>query len=444
MIKREKPVISTFSNLATSFITIGIGIITGIIVTRSLGPELKGEYTNIKLITTLYAPFLLFGYQGGVLYFGLKKQINIKEFFWIGWIFTGVISSVIALVFYPLALNGYLGSVASNSKNIDIILGLLNIPILLLNGYCNRVLRTFHLFIASNIRIIVGASITLVYYIILLIAYEINLSNALFGLIIGQTVQLLMNLYFIIKYIRIKWTLDLKNILKPYNYGVKVWFNQLIAQSNDKFDITILSFLLNAGSLGVYSVGVGLSNLVTMLPSSYLSVFFTQITEKNRLEAIELYAKAQRITFIITVIISFFLSLLAFPLIYLMYGQPFISAAWVVIFYTPGLIFQVAARLSIKFYAGQGRPLKNSLVYIVGLIVSLPFYFILIPKLGIKGAAIASSIAYLSAFLFSFYQIHREYGLSILEIIKFKSEDIMYIRSHIGNLPVIGKYYRNK
>ena len=154
------------------------------------------------------------------------------------------------------------------------------------------------------------------------------------------------------------------------------------------------------------------------------------------------YAKAQRVTFIITVILALFLSLISYPLVYLLYGIEFVAAAWVIVLYSPGLIFQVAARLSIKFYAAQGRPLKNSMVYIIGLLCSLPFYFLLIPKYGINGAAVASSIAYFAAFCFSFYQIYREYKLPLIDIIRLRAEDINYVRNLIMSSPYIKKLFK--
>lgn len=438
--EREKPIVSTLSNLIASNISLVIGIATGIIVTRSLGPELKGEYANLRLIISLYAPFLLFGYQGGVLYYGLRQKLDLQKFFWTG----AALSLILGLVCMPLLAalvqQGVLGKIAQDSSSLHVWLALGTIPALFLNAYMERVIRVYHLFRAANIRLIVAIVVPLIFYLMLWLTVGINLTYALIGFLLGQLVALLMNLYFVISRLKVDFSWQGNQILFPFTYGYKAWLNNIVAKSNDKFDQIILTFLLAPTAFGIYVVGVGLSNLVTKLPSSYINVFFNQIAERSTEEGLPLYARAQRITFVLTTIAALALAILAYPLIYLMYGNAFTAAAWVVVLYTPGLIFQVAARVSIKFYAGQGKPLKNSLVYIAGILVGMPFYFWLIPKYGINGAAIASSIAYLSAFAFSFWQLNRDYGVSIGSILIPQREDWRYVKMQLAKIPVFKRW----
>lgn len=442
----EKPLRSTVSNLITSVLSLLIGLGTSIVVTRALGAELKGEFVSLKLIILLYAPFLMFGYNAGILYYGIRKQIDLQRFFWSGFALIVFIGLAFLPGLFPAIKSGLLGDVASGVTNRQIWIALSVVPLVYINGYCTRVIRSYHLFTVSNIRTIVSAVCTFLYYVVVAFVSKVTLEHALIGVLIGQGVQVVMNVYFIVRHIKVSWGFDLnfKRLVRPWKYGIQGWFNQIIAKSNDKFDQIILTFQLTTASFGIYTVGVGLSSLVTQIPNSYVNVFFNQIADRDADDALELYARAQRITFIFTTVIAFGLALLAYPLIYLMYGSDFTAASWVVVFYTPGLIFQVAARLSIKFYAGRGRPLKNSLVYVTGLLVSIPFYLWLVPQYGIRGAAIASSIAYLTAFLFSFYQINREYGVPLKDVVIFQRGDWMYAQGQLAKLPKVGKYFQKQ
>ena len=437
--KREKPIVSTLSNLIAYNISLVIGIATGIIVTRSLGPELKGEFANLKLIISLYAPFLLFGYHGGVLYYGMRQKLDVQQFFWTGAALTLGLGLLCMPVLALLLQKGVLGSIVQNSTPVNIWLALATIPVLFLNAYMECVIRVYHLFRAANVRLIVAVAVPLVFYLVLWLSIGIDLTWALIGFLLGQVISLVMNLYFVVWNLKVKLVWQGKYLLYPFSYGWKNWLNHFIGQSNDKFDQIILTFLLAPAALGVYVVGVGLSNLVTSFPSSYIQVFFNQIAERSPEEGLPLYARAQRITFVLTTLAALALAIMAYPLIYMMYGSAFTAAAWVVMLYTPGLIFQVAARVSIKFYAGQGKPLKNSLIYITGIVAGLPFYFWLIPKYGINGAAIASSIAYLAAFSFSFWQLNRDYGVSLKEVIIPQREDIRYVKMQLAKVPVLRK-----
>lgn len=426
--KKENPVVSIASNFITSNVSLLISLLTGIIVTRALGPDLKGEYAALKLVLTLYAPLFLLGYQGSVLFYALKKRIDIREFFWTGALLcTGIGVAIVPLILF-LIQKGAFGEVAQGVDTTVLKLGLINVPIIFLNAYSERVLRSFHLFRASNQRFILSLTVTFLYFLALYFTKGINLTDAMVGVLIGNLVAAVSNFYFILWKIRVYLKFRFDQILLPFSYGVKSWLNTLVVTSNDRFDQIILGFLLSSRSFGIYVVGVGLSNLVTKLPSSYLSVFYNQIVGKSDKEQMELYAKTQRLTFLVTTAAALVLALLSIPIVKILYGEPFIEAATVMIFYTPGLIFQVAARLSAQFYAGVGKPLKNALIYISGILVGLPFYFLLIPTYGMIGAAIASSISYLAAFGFSFWQINRDYKLSIGAVLIPRKADYIFLK----------------
>lgn len=443
-IKGDGILTSTASNLIASAFNIFIGLFIGIAVTRALGPELKGQYASIMLIITLYAPLMMFGYQGGILYYAMSKTINPKFFFFSGLIVNFLFSTIIALSMYALTSHGIFGSISKNVVKPDLIVGLFSIPVVLLASYCNRILRSFGLFKIGNIRTIIGSVVTAIFYLTLILFDNLKLVTVLYGYIIGQLVEFCTSFLFIINKINPVWHWDMKQILLPMRYGLKDWASVVISKSNDKFDLIILSFLMSAGTFGIYNVAIGLAGLVSVIPSSYLDVFYFQIANLERREGLNLYAKSTRITLFITLIICLALIAVGYPLILMLYGKAFSMAYLALVFYSPGIVFLVGARISIKFYAGIGRPLRNSLVYLFGFCISLPFYYLLIPKFGIIGAAISSSIAYFGAFLFSFFQIHKEYNVSIGDILIYKKEDFDYIRLQLTKFPIFGNYFQPK
>ena len=68
----KKPITITLSDFFTFYAAVGISIVKGIIVRRALGPEMKGQFTYLKIVPLLYGSLLLIGYQCGVLFYGLK------------------------------------------------------------------------------------------------------------------------------------------------------------------------------------------------------------------------------------------------------------------------------------------------------------------------------------------------------------------------------------
>jgi len=131
----EKPLRSTVSNLITSVLSLLIGLGTSIVVTRALGAELKGEFVSLKLIILLYAPFLMFGYNAGILYYGIRKQIDLQRFFWSGFALIDFIGLAFLPGLFPAIKSGLLGDVASGVTHRKIWIALTGVPLGYIQGY---------------------------------------------------------------------------------------------------------------------------------------------------------------------------------------------------------------------------------------------------------------------------------------------------------------------
>ena len=411
-----------------------IGLLSGIVLTRSLGPELKGELSILSLITNLYAPILLFGYSGGVLFYGLRKAIDVRDFFWTGFVLTACLSLLSIPLLNLFAINGFFGGVIQSVDTHDKWIAFAAIPLIFLNNYVERVIRINHLFRAINRRLNLTVILSAIIYLILWLQGGLNLKSVLLVIFCAHLVALFINVLFAIRTLKVNFSWQGKLIFYPFTYGWKNWINQIIANSNEKFDQIILTYFLSPLNFGLYVAGVGISNLLTKIPVSYINVFYNQISQRSIESALNLYARTQRITFLFTTLISIILMLIAHPLISLTYGKDYLDSVEVVLWYAPGLIFQVASRISVKFYAGIGMPLKNSLIFLGGFVGSLPFYFWLIPKYGLCGAAMASSVSYFIAFLVSFIQINRDYDISLSSVCMVRAKDLSYLMIKLKNL----------
>lgn len=422
--KKESATASTLSNLFSSNAIVVLTMLTSIALNRGLGPELKGEYASLRLLFTFYAPLFLLGYPGGVLYYALRKKLDIERFYLTGLVTMFIAGALSALLIYGCIYMGWFGIILKELPQDVLLLALSITPLLFVNAFCERVMYSFKLFRPSNQRNVVAAIIVLVGSFGLWWLEALTLRSAAWVLTLSIATTTVLNLVFISKLFPLQLGLEKSKVFFPWRYGIQSFLNQIIAKSNDKFDQIFLGFLVSSGGFGIYTAGVAVAGLASSIPGSYTNVFFTQIASLSTDVGLQLYKKAMRITLYLSALIALVLALLAHPIILLLYGTAYLGAVAVVAFYLPGLIFQISARLSIKFYAAQGKPLKNALVYTVALIASAPFYFILIPVWGLKGAAISSSIGYFAAFAFSMYQLKREFPFQLQEVLLLQKADI--------------------
>ncbi len=423
-LKKESPLASTLSNLFSTNAIVLITMVTSIALNRGLGPELKGEYASLRLLFTFYMPLFLLGYPGGILYYSLREKLNIKTFYFTGLVTMFLTGILAAGIIYFFILFGLFGNILKDVEPHILYMALSITPFVFLNAYLERVLYAFKLFRPSNRRNVIAAIVVLIGSFGLWAINWLSLTNAVLVLLFSLVLNTLQNVWFISKLFPFKPVLFKSQIFFPWKYGIQSFLNQIIAKSNDKFDQIFLGFLVSSSGFGIYTAGVAVAGLASSVPGSYTNVFFTQIATLNAEKGLELYQKAMRTTLFLSFFIGLCLAVLAKPLILLLYGNAYLGAASVILFYLPGLIFQISARLSIKFYAAQGKPLKNALVYTIALLCSAPFYFWLVPKWGLIGAAISSSIGYFSAFAFSMYQLKREFPFKLTDALLPKKSDI--------------------
>lgn len=201
------------------------------------------------------------------------------------------------------------------------------------------------------------------------------------------------------------------SILRPlYGYGSKLWLSDMPRLVNVRLDQLLLSIWVGvtAASLGNYAVAVSLAALVLPISQAFGSVAFPKIA---RSESEDHARRIERVTIIGTAISSGLIvgiiAVLSSKMIPLIFGKSFSEAAMVLWLLAPGAVFLSLNLVLAQVLQGRGRPLFTSVGEGIGAVATIVLLVVLIPRLGIRGAAIASSIAYGVVTPFLFWGLRR-------------------------------------
>ena len=190
-----------------------------------------------------------------------------------------------------------------------------------------------------------------------------------------------------------------------------------------RIDQVLIKFFMNDSAVGIYSVAVKLSEVWYFIPGLICASLFPAILNaKKTNDAIyesrlkKLYSLLFYLSFILIVITM----ILAKPIIYLLFGSQYLSAliplqiyAWSNI----GVFWSAAVN---QYLISENYTKISFLVNFFGMILNIILNIILIPKLGISGAAIATLISYLfSAFSIVFFKKTRGQALLLIQSVKF-------------------------
>ena len=177
-------------------------------------------------------------------------------------------------------------------------------------------------------------------------------------------------------------------------YGLRVQLGTVAQRANLSLDVFLINPYLGTAQVGLYSVAVMLAQLAWYVPGAFGQALFPVVSGSRAEEAAETSARLGRMVVLITLPTLAALAAVAPWAVPLVFGEEFRGSLPALYGLMPGILAQGVAMILAQYLAGVGLPQRNSLASLVALGVNLPALFLLVPRWGILGAALASSLAY--------------------------------------------------
>jgi O-antigen/teichoic acid export membrane protein len=387
------------SNLATllggqaTCAILGLGL--EICYARLLGPSGRGLISLSMMAISL-----------GVLLGGLGGEIPIvvwtadskkKTSEWLPAVFLwGVIGSLLAgfswaLVYWrwhPPFLRGITSALA--------IIVLISIPLTIFDGYLTAVLTGLERFrLRAGISVIdqFAALVGIVAFAVLL---GRNAEAAMLGILFGLLITLAISFVALRESLQGFWKVwSAQGRFGPaLSLGVRAQFANLASFVNYRLDVFIVNYFLNPAQVGLYAVGVVVSEALWQVPQA-AAVALTPRTARTIDEgATEFTCFVMRQVLLLSCVSGILLALFAPLLLPLIFGGRFRPSVFVVWWILPGTVAFSLAKVASADFAARAKPEFSALFSLIALVVTVSLDFGLIPRMGIKGAALASSAAY--------------------------------------------------
>lgn len=186
-----------------------------------------------------------------------------------------------------------------------------------------------------------------------------------------------------------------------FEYGWKTQLSAFVQFLNYRLSFYFLEYFEGISSVGIFSIGVTFSEAIWTITRSIAVVLYSDVVNsKSREESIEKTKSSIKLTVILMMV--FVLGILVIPSqVYIMiFGKEFKDTKEIMLLLSPG-IFAIAVSDMAGHYFSGIRELKIlNVKSIVGLVFTVVFSLIAIPRWGIVGACLATTSSYLvSAFL---------------------------------------------
>ena len=411
------------SNLSNQAIKLVVGAFISIIVARTLGPANQGYIAYLILVLTLIGSYGHLGITNASIYYQKRSAYSESHIL-------NVNTSAILILFIPISI-GIIGlrltGLVLVSYDRHLILG----GLALILAYLLATL--FNSFYTGNERIIesnrIDRMIFLCKALLLTVLWLIGYldRNSFFALtVIGMLVYTLL-LY---RRLGLSWspTMDWRLLRQELSYGFVVYISAIQLFLHYRIDQFVIRRMLGDGELGVYTIAVTLAELMFLVPTSIITaltgkLYNTYDDRKNQ------YVTAQTVKY--TLYLCTVLCLIgigAALLIPLVYGSAFRGAVHPTMILLTGVVFASIAKVSFMYYLVKGNPYFHLVIAFVTFAVNLLLNLLLIPRWGITGAALASSVSYFvyGCYYLALFVTREKFGWR--QVLLFGRSDIQFLK----------------
>jgi len=429
----------SFHAFGTNVILLPLGILGSILIARSIGPGEKGNLDLILATAALLGMVLSFSLPTGVTYIVAREKVNIRalaiRLILISLVFASVAGGVLAILRYL----GRSSSFLPERMGGWIIVGVAVFVFLeMLANFLRAILNGKQEIIKVNHCELVGRfSQVVMLFILAAVLYVLGRRLfvwALFLLSMGVTVLINILLIRVLSRYWKESTGEGSSINGVVRFALPSYLGNLAQFLNYKLDVFIVSLFAGFASVGRYTLAVSLAQLLWMLSNGAATVLLPKVAANNTAENVSHTARVTRLSLSASLLAAIALGVVAGYALPRLYGEPFRPSVAALLWLLPGIVAFSSVNVLAAYINGIGKPRLNLIVAVASLGVTLTLDFILIPSLGIVGAALASTCSYTLSAVLTIWLFIRETRSSVREVVIPNSSDFKLLTSLVRSL----------
>jgi O-antigen/teichoic acid export membrane protein len=368
------------------------------IITKTLGTHDYGLWAQINITVSLISSLALMGLSMGFVRFlsaeTEKKMIREAVYsilFFV--VISGFLASLLIYTFAePIATFGFKDPEATYFIQAGSALIFLSV-VESISLFYFRVFRQIKKFSYFSLFETFGK----LFFILILLKMGYGLLGVIVATLLVQSSILLISLVIIIS--QIGFTIPRFTHIKEYlQFSLPLTPSSLVRWITESSDRFLVTYFLGLGSAGVYSAAYSIGNLIQLFSSPLQLILLPELSklfDEDKIDQVRIYlSHSLRYFLLITIPAVFGISALAKPLLGIFTTQDFLSGWFVIpIIALSGLlagIFQIFVNIMLLVKETKSATYINIIAAISNVLLNL----LLIPSIGILGAALSTLISY--------------------------------------------------
>ncbi len=375
-------------------------------VARYLGPEQFGLFSYAQSFVGLFSTIATLGLDGIVVRELVKDETRRDELigtaFWLK-----LIGAIGVLIVLAIAVNFTSNDSYTNMLVFIIASATIFQSFNVVDMYFQSKVMGKYIVYANVISLLLSSIVKIV-----LILNEAPLIAFAWTVLFDSAVLACGFIYF---YIKNSSTLKIKNLTFRSKTAVSLlkdsWpliLSGIVISIYMKIDQVMIKEMINAEAVGQYAAAVRLSEAWYFIPMVIVSSLFPAIINAKKQSEELYYARLQKLydlmVWMAIAIIALPMTFLSDWVIHLLYAEQYSQSGSVLMIHIWAGIFVFLGVASGKWFMAENLQMLSFWRTFSGMFINVILNFVLIPKYGIQGGALATLAAnFMAAFLFDFF-----------------------------------------
>jgi len=274
---------------------------------------------------------------------------------------------------------------------------------------------------------------SMLFYIFVL---DIRDANAfVYSLLTGYTVGYLCGLTQIWPYLQEKGNDSMRETIREmFKFGTIIQLSTLVSMLNKRLSFLIIRGFWGDAKVGVYNAASQVAEAPKVIGMSIAMVQFSKISNLTDNElAAKITMQLLKAAMILTAICISIVCIIPTSVYSWLFTTNFAEMRVAMIALAPGIVFIAANMVFCHYFSGVNLPKHNLYGALVGLAVTIPSLYLLIPSLGMIGAGISASLTHLATITYQWIVFKKINKISAKKLLVTK-EDVRLLISEIKNL----------
>jgi O-antigen/teichoic acid export membrane protein len=380
---------------AVRLLSLVLGLGVSIFLARALGPEGMGIYALTMLLPTLVLRLVSLGVEPATIYYVSQGRHFLKDILASNLLFS-VSCGVIGLGVGALAVQFPQGDFFRGIDRNYLLIALAVIPGSLIAANLGAILIGLQRFGENNLINLIRSFSMAIFIVAIVWLGKGGIRGALLATVASWALVDILLLFRTRNLAgEISFSKESDYIRKASFFGFQAQLGSIIGFINYRVDLFLVNAFLDPSQAGFYAVSSGIAEGLWLISGTACTLLYPVISQdsggERRPHISPLFA---RIVLELTLLAA--LGVLAFGnyFVRLIFSPTFIDSVMPLYLLLPGVVAMSVSQVLTADISGRGKVIWNTYAVSFAAAINIALNIFLIPRYGISGAAIASSVSY--------------------------------------------------